>query len=138
MRKLSIVMMAGLVLIAVAAAQSDEIYGVWDYPDVEKEGVTFKETLEFARGSGQSVDEILETVRCTRDDASAEARARSSVEIRDEEYQVLEESSDSESEGDLPCVATIHRGTIGYEISEDGGELQTTNEGQLVTLRRRR
>jgi hypothetical protein len=137
MRKLSMFVVGGLALIASAAAQSAKLYGVWDFPDTEDNGITFKSSLTFAHNVAQNYDEITQFVKCSTEEKSAEARVTTKVKIRDGEYEVIEEASDSETTDELPCVSTIHAGTVGYKVADDGSQLDLTLNGESVELERR-
>jgi hypothetical protein len=139
MRRIAIFAAAGMAWVAVATAtgQSSKLYGLWDFPDALENDVTFKSSLTFAHNVTTNDDEIMKFVRCSTDTKSVEARATTKVKIRDGEYEVADEASDSESNGDLSCESNIHAGTVPYKLPDDGSQVDVTIDGESVLLVRR-
>lgn len=139
MRRIAIFAAAALAWVAGAAAtgQSSKLYGLWDFPDAQENDVTFKSSLTFAHNVTANDDEVMKFVRCSTDTKSVEARATTKVKIRDGEYEITDEATDSESSGDLSCESTIHAETVPYKLSDDGSQVDVTIDGESVRLVRR-
>ena len=137
MGKASIFVFAGLAALGAIAAQASKLYGVWDFPETQENGVTFRSSLTFAHDVAGNSDEVTQLVICSTEDKSAEARVTTRIKIRDGEYEVAEEASDSEAVDNLPCISTIHAGTVSYKVGDDGSQMDLSLDGESVQLTRR-
>jgi hypothetical protein len=138
LRCVALIALPFLLSSSLVVGQAPRLYGQWDFPDVQENGVTYKTSMVFFHNRSKELDEVMQIVNCVARDKSVPAHASAKVQINSREYSILEEASDSESRDGIPCTADVHPGTTSYTLSPDGSKAEIVQGGQTITLMRRR